>query len=46
MAARKNEMEMAQQLGLTFDVNEQTMATQGNIKQSTTETYQENEEST
>ena len=44
--ARKNEMEMAEQLGLSFDVNEQTTATQGNIEQSTTETYQENEEST
>ena len=46
MAARKNEVELAQQLGLTFDVNEQTMATQGNIEQSTTESYQDNEEST
>ena len=46
MAARKNEVELAEQLGLTFDVNEQTMATQGNIEQSTTESYQDNEEST
>ena len=46
MAVRKNEVELAEQLGLTFDVNEQTMPTQGNIEQSTTESYQDNEEST
>ena len=48
MAARKNEVELAEQLGLNFDVNmsgsPDNIATQGNIEESNTESNQENEE--
>ena len=48
MAARKSEVELAEQLGLNFDVNmsgsPDNIATQGNIEESNTESNQENEE--
>ena len=48
MAARKNEIDLAEQLGLNFDVNmfgsPDNVATQGNIEESNTESSQENEE--
>ena len=48
MAARKNEVELAEQLGLNFDVNMSSSPDntneQGNIEESNTETNQQNEE--